>query len=104
MATRIQDQAQNKSIMSKIQIRTRLRLEVQCKNRDEVQVVASKILSRMGSHVTSMSLGQKAFNATLLPLDPQYFDAQESHQFLLRTLRDSLGKGLSLVLTKIKRV
>ena len=76
--------------MSKIQIRTRLRLEVQCKNRDEVQVVAS--------------LGQKAFNATLLPLDPQYFDAQESHQFLLRTLRDSLGKGLSLVLTKIKRV
>ena len=90
--------------MSKIQIRTRLRLEVQCKNRDEVQVAASKILSRMGSHVTSMSLGQKAFNATLLPLDPQYFDAQESHQFLLRTLRDSLGKGLSLVLTKIKRV
>ena len=70
--------------MAKIQIRTRLRLEVQCKNRDEVQVVASKILSRMGSH--------------------QYFDAQESHQFLLRTLRDSLGKGLSLVLTKIKRV
>ena len=77
----------------------RLRITAECKDRQEVQHVASLLLNRMGSHLTAMGMGKKLVSANVRPLDEEYFDHQESMQVVGRTLHEIMPKQVKWTLT-----